>query len=301
MNITLTGATGFIGRRLVRRLLDDGHSLRTLARRPADGLEGDVRFFRWDAIEDSVPEESVAGADAVIHLAGEPVSQRWTAEAKERIRRSRLDGTRRMVEALSVLSRRPSVLISASAIGYYGDRDGEVLTEMSLPGDGFLPELCVEWEHMADLAQALGIRVVKVRIGLVLGREGGALSQMLTPFKFGVGGRLGSGKQWMSWIHLNDVVELFLWAMESQDLHGPVNGTAPQPVTNEVFTRDLAETLHRPAVMAVPKLALKVMYGEMADVILQSQRVLPRVAQTAGFRYRFPELGGALQDLLGAE
>ena len=274
MNIAITGASGFIGRHLLKSLAQAGHSVCAL-RRHAPPVESDV----------------------VIHLAGEPVAQRWTAEARQRIRESRIAGTRNLVDALGRLPRRPKALICASAIGYYGSRGDEILTESSAPGSGFLPEVCVAWEREAQAAESFGIRVVRMRTGLVLAAGGGALQRMLPPFRMGVGGRLGSGRQWMSWIHLEDLTAMFLFAVESQ-VRGPLNGVAPQPATNSEFTRELARRLRRPAVFPVPEFALRLLFGEMADVLLASQRVVPAAAQAAGFRFRFPQLAQALAALL---
>jgi hypothetical protein len=274
VNITISGASGFIGRHLMKSLAQAGHSLQALSRH-------------------APPTES----DVVIHLAGEPVAQRWTAEAKRRIRESRVAGTRNLVEALARLSRRPEALICASAIGYYGSRGDEILTESSAPGRGFLPEVCVAWEIEAQAAEAFGMRVVRVRTGMVLDARGGALRRLLPPFRMGVGGRLGSGQQWMSWIHLEDLAALFQFTVESQ-VRGPLNAVAPNPVTNSDFTRELARTLRRPAVFPVPGFALRLLFGEMADVLLASQRVVPGAAEAAGFRFRFPQLAPALAGLL---
>lgn len=299
MNVTLTGATGFIGTRLVERLRAGGHELRVLARSPRPAQTG-IRYFVWDAMSQPLPPESLDGANAVIHLAGEPVFQRWSAEAKQRIRDSRVNGTRRLVEALSTASPRPEVLVSASAIGYYGDRGDQVLTEASRPGKGFLPEVSVEWERAAELAESLGIRVVRLRTGIVLGRSGGALKQMLTPFRLGAGGRLGSGKQWMSWIHLEDLVGIILFAVANGTASGAFNGTAPEPVRNTEFTQTLARTLHRPAILPVPRLGLRLLFGEFASSLTESQRVLPKAAESAGYRFQFPKLDSALEDLLAS-
>jgi uncharacterized protein (TIGR01777 family) len=278
MTISISGASGFIGRHLMKSLAQAGHSPRALSRH-------------------APPAESLREADAIIHLAGEPVAQRWTAAAKQRILDSRVVGTRNLVEALGRLTRRPETLICASAIGYYGSRGDEVLTESSAPGSGFLPEVCVAWEREAQAAEAFGIRVVRVRTGVVLDANGGALVRMLPPFRMGLGGRLGSGRQWMSWIHLEDLAALFQFAVESQ-VRGPLNAVAPNPVTNSDFTRELAHALRRPAVFPVPEFALKMLFGEMADVLLASQRVAPAAAEAAGFRFRFPQLAPALESLL---
>jgi uncharacterized protein (TIGR01777 family) len=298
MNITISGASGFIGRRLLKSLAKAGHSLHVLSRHAGTNLPAGVRISTWDPLKGPPPAESLREADAIIHLAGEPVAQRWTAQAKRRIRESRVAGTRNLVEALVTLTQRPEALICAAAIGYYGSRGDEVLTESSAPGSGFLPEVCVAWEREAQAAEALGVRVVRVRMGLVLDAGGGALQRMLPPFRMGVGGRLGNGRQWMSWIHLEDLAALFQFAVESQ-VRGPLNGVAPNPVTNSDFTRELARALGRPAVFPVPGFALRLLFGEMADVLLDSQRVAPGAPEAAGFRFRFPQLAQALAGLLG--
>jgi uncharacterized protein len=297
MNVTVTGASGFLGTRLLNRLLRDGHSLHILGRKRKQGLPAAVKFSSWDAIHAEAPLESLAGADAVIHLAGEPVAQRWNADVKRRIRESRSTGTRHLVRAIGKLSRRPRVLISASASGYYGDRGEEVLTESSPAGHDFLAEICKEWEREARTAEIFGVRVAIVRIGLVLGKDGGALKQMLTPFRLGVGGRLGSGRQWMPWIHIDDLIEMFVFALE-RAVSGPLNGAAPNPVRNAQFTAELARTIHRPAIFPVPRFALKLMFGEMAEIVFASQRMFPKVAEASGFQFKFVELEAALADLL---
>jgi uncharacterized protein (TIGR01777 family) len=269
MRVAATGATGFIGRRLIRALQEGGDSVIAM-RRP------------WPEVD----------ADAVVHLAGEPVAQRWTSAAKQRIRSSRVEGTMNLVQALA--KSRPAVLVCASAIGIYGSRRDEPITEASQAGDGFLAEVTRDWEAAADLA--LGIRVVKLRIGVVLGRDGGALAKMLPLFRAGVGGRLGSGRQWMSWIHVDDVIGLLLFALDKAAVHGAMNATAPNPVRNSEFTKELAAALHRPAVLPVPRWALNLIYGEMSSVLFASERVLPQAAEQAGFVFRFPELRGALEE-----
>lgn len=294
MKITLTGATGFLGSALTAQLRADGHELRILSRNPG----GRAGYFAWDPLAGQPPEASLAGADAVIHLAGEPVAQRWSPAVKAAIRRSRVEGTRHLVEALTTLSPRPHVLVCASATGYYGDRGGEVLTEQSKPGRGFLPDICQEWESTADLARALGMRVVKLRTGVVLGNGGGALAKIMPPFRMGIGGPLAGGQQWMSWIHLQDMVRLVSWVVANPQVQGPVNCVAPNPITNKDFTRILAAALHRPAFFPVPEFALKLLYGEMASVLIESQRVMPKAALDLGFQFQRPELGEALSDLL---
>jgi uncharacterized protein (TIGR01777 family) len=297
MKITLTGGSGFIGRRLLKTLAGNGHTVHLLSRHAGTNLPPGVKLSVWDALKGEPPADALEGADAIIHLAGEPVAQKWSAEAKQKIRDSRIGGTQRLIQALSTISQRPSALISASAIGIYGSRDSEVLTETSPPGTGFLAELCQEWEKEADMAEALGMRVVKIRIGIVLDKNGGALAKMLPAFRNFAGGRLASGKQWMSWIHLQDLCSLFQHAVE-KPLKGVFNGTAPNPVTNAEFTKQLASALHRPAMFPVPAFALKAIFGEMSDMLVGGQRVVPKAAQASGFRFQYPELGPALANLL---
>jgi uncharacterized protein len=294
MRITLTGATGFIGRSLVETLRGRGDELTVLTRHPRPGTN--PRYLEWDTR--SAPPLEALRADAIFHLAGESVAQRWTPEVKRRIRSSRVDSTRALVEAIEHSPQRPSVLISMSAIGFYGSRGDEVLTESSAPGSDFLADTSIEWEREAQRASGLGVRVVNPRIGIVLGRDGGALDRMLTPFRFGAGGRLGSGRQWISWIHIDDIAGLLLFALDYPGLRGPVNATAPMPVRNSDFTRELARALNRPAVLPVPLFALKLMFGEMGDVLVSSARVEPKAALEAGYAFRFPELAAALSDLL---
>ena len=281
MNVAITGASGMIGRRLRERLEETGQTGCAIPRGAGD----------------STLSEILAPADAVVHLAGEPVAQRWTKAAKKRIVDSRVEGTRRLVSALATQSRRPRVLVSASAVGYYGSRGDQILTEASSAGDDFLAGLVVGWEEAAQSAESLGIRVVRLRFGMVLG-QGGALAKLLPPFRFGVGGRLGSGHQWMPWIHIEDAVNLILFALSYAAIRGAVNATAPHPVTNEEFTTRLALALHRPAILPVPAFALKLALGEMSEMLLASQRVLPTVAKSAGFRFQYQELRPALDNLL---
>lgn len=290
MNITLTGASGFIGSRLQSLLRDEGHSLRTLSRHGAGPLA-------WDPSAAPPSPEAFVSTDAVIHLAGEPVAQRWSPEVKRRIRDSRILGTRHLVDTLASLPTRPTVLISASAVGYYGSRGDETLTESSAPGRGFLPQTCVEWEREAARAESLGIRSVLLRIGVVLG-AGGALRQMLPPFRAGLGGPIAGGRMWMPWIHLDDLCRLALFCLEEESISGPVNATAPHPVRNAEFTAALGTALHRPAFFPVPEFALRLLYGEMAEVVLGSQRVVPERALSAGFRHSFEEIDGALHSIL---
>ena len=298
MKITLTGASGFVGSRVLAKLLADGHQAHVLGRKHDPALPMGVAFSQWDATAEPDPA-SLADADAVIHLAGEPVGQRWTTEVKTRIRESRVRGTTLLVSALRKLSRRPAVLVAASGIGIYGPRGDEVLTETSAPGQGFLAEVSRNWEAAALSAETAGIRVSCLRFGVVLGK-GGALAKMLPPFRLGVGGRISSGHQWMSWIHLEDVVQMIGFALENGAVRGAVNTTAPNPVTNRQFTEDLAGALHRPAIFPVPEAALKLLFGEMSSLLLDSQRVLPKAANAAGFRFQYPHLRPALVQILNS-
>jgi uncharacterized protein (TIGR01777 family) len=295
MRIALTGATGFIGTRLVDRLLADGHDVSVLTRRPRSGTS--PRYFAWDYQEGDAPREALEGRDAVVNLAGEPVAQRWNETARQRIRDSRVQGTRRLVRTLARLQNKPRVLLSASAVGLYGSRGDEVLTESSKPASGFLADVTREWEREAREAAVFGMRVVSMRIGIVLG-EGGALKAMLPAFRLGMGGQMGNGRQWMSWIHADDLVRLIIFAIGNTALEGAVNATAPNPVTNREFTSTLAMVLHRPALMAVPEFALKLLFGEMSSVMLASQRVVPEKASGAGFAFRYPVLRDALEEVV---
>lgn len=301
MNITLTGASGFLGKRLIAQLLSEGHTLHLAGRRAPADLASSMAFSQWPSTSSAFPQEALRAADAVIHLTGEPVAQRWSEEVKGRIRSSRVEGTQKLVEAMADSGRRPAALVCASATGFYGDRGDEILTEESRSGAGFLADVCVAWERAADAARDLGVRVVKIRTGIVLGPGGGALEKILPPFRAGAGGKLGSGKQWMSWIHLDDIADLFTFAARNDSVQGALNGTAPEPVRNEDFTHELAHTLHRPAIFPVPKIALRVLFGEMADVLLSSSRAVPQAVEAAGFRFRFPSLSRALEGLFGQE
>lgn len=297
MKALITGATGFVGRRLVAKLPDCVVLTRDVAR--AKSILGDVNAYPWDASRDRPPAEVFRGVEAVFHMAGESVADgRWTAAKKQRLRDSRVYPTRNLIDGIAGAGLRPQVLVSASAIGYYGSRGDETLDEDSSAGGDFLADVCRQWEAEAVRGRDAGLRVVPVRIGVVLGRDGGALKKMLTPFKLGAGGVLGDGRQWMSWIHLDDLVELLLFAAERGELEGPMNGVAPEPVTNRDFTMTLAATLHRPAIFPMPKFAVRTLFGEVSDVLLGSQRVQPRVAIAQGFSFRFPQLDAALKDVL---
>jgi uncharacterized protein (TIGR01777 family) len=262
------------------------------SRNPSQAIPGcTMRAFSLDAPPD------VSGCDAIVHLAGEPVAGLWTAGKKRRIVESRVLGTRRVVEAIQAAEKKPEVLVSGSAIGYYGDRGEEELTENLPPGAGFLAETVQAWE--AEANRLTGVRVVCLRTALVLGQGAGALPLMALPFRFGFGAQLGDGRQWMSWIHLEDVARLFLFAVENMDIRGPVNASAPWPVRNAEFTRVLAQRLHRPAFFRVPAFLLRTVLGDFAHELLDSKRVLPSVACEHGFGFQFPELEPALKNLIG--
>jgi uncharacterized protein (TIGR01777 family) len=297
MRALVTGATGFIGRRLCAHL----ERPVVLSRDPDRAREalGDVEAFAWDAEAGPPPAEAFRGVEAVFHLAGDPVGDaRWSDEKKRRIRESRVLGTRRLVGAIGTLDAPPRVLVSASAVGIYGARGEEVLDESSPPGDDFLADVCRAWESEALAARARGVRVVNPRIGIVLGEGGGALAKMLPLFKLCLGGRLGDGRQWMPWVHVDDVVGIMRFAAERADVEGPINAVAPAPVTNRDFTRALAHVLGRPAVLPAPAFALRLGVGEFARVLLGSQRVVPRAAERAGYRFQHPEIEAALRAIL---
>jgi uncharacterized protein (TIGR01777 family) len=292
MKTLITGATGLVGRRLLGRLTDSV----SLVRSPAKVASGAAH--RWDAMTGPPPTEAFDDVQAVVHLAGDPVSEgRWSSAKKQSIRDSRVTGTRNLVAGLASLEQKPKVLISASAVGIYGDRGDETLDETSPVGHGFLADVCANWEAEAMKASELGIRVVCLRIGVVLAEEGGALAKMMTPFKLGVGGRLGNGKQWMSWIHVDDLVGLILHSVTNDQIRGVVNAVAPEPVTNRQFTKTLARSLHRPGFLPTPKTALRMIFGEMSEIMLASQRVTPSRALDSGYSFQFPTLSGALASL----
>jgi uncharacterized protein (TIGR01777 family) len=299
MKALVTGATGFVGPRLLR-LLDSPVVLSRdpeRARRSIGGLAG--RIVRWDPMEGPPPPEAFAGIDVVYHLAGESVAEgRWTKAQKARIRDSRVVGTRHLVQGIDRAERKPAVLVSASAVGYYGDRGDEELTESAPPAHDFLGEVCVEWEREALAAERSGVRVVTARTGIVLGAGGGALAKMLTPFKLGAGGPLGSGRQWMPWIHVTDLARLYVHGAETESIRGAMNATAPHPVRNSEFTKALGRQLHRPAFMPAPYIGLRIVFGEFAQVLFASQRVIPKVALDTGFTFQYPELSAALREIL---
>jgi uncharacterized protein len=297
MKCIVSGGTGFIGSRLVEVLVKRGHYVAVWSRQPGKERRTAVQSFYWDPLEGEPQEESISGFDAVVHLAGEPVAQRWDADVKRKIRDSRVLGTRRLVSAISKVRHKPAALICSSATGYYGSRGDEVLTEDAAAGKGFLADICVAWEREADAAAGLGLRLAKIRTGIVLGREGGALQKMLPAFLAFAGGKLGSGKQWMPWIHIDDLVDMYSFAIETT-VSGALNGTAPKPVTNAAFTNELGRAVQRPAFLTVPKFALDALFGEMARMLLDGQRAVPAAAQRLGFTWSYPGLGEALHNLL---
>jgi hypothetical protein len=299
MRVVVTGATGLIGSRLVAALTGRGDDVTVLSRDPEKATERlGVPAERWDLLAGPTPAGALAGRDGVIHLAGEPVAQRWNEDARERIRSTRVVGTSNLVAGVEAADPRPRVLVSASASGYYGDRGAEELDERASPGDDFLAEACVAWEAAADQASTLGVRVSKVRTGVVLDAGGGALAKMLPPFRLGVGGPVAGGRQYMSWIHVDDLVDIYLAALDGEDWNGPVNGCAPVAVTNAEFSRALGRALHRPAVMPVPEIALRALYGEMASMVTASQRMVPARARARGFQWAHSDLDEALRSAL---
>ncbi len=299
MRALISGATGFIGESLFTEL--EAPAVLTRDPERARGRLPGAAVFAWAPDSGPPPAAAFAGVDAVFHLAGEPVAAaRWTADQKQRIRDSRVLATRNLVAGLAALPQRPRVLVSASAVGYYGDRGDAVLDETAPPGQGFLADVCAAWEHEAMQAEPLGVRVVCVRTGIVLAPGGGALQRMLTPFRLGIGGRLGSGRQWMPWIHRADVVGLLLHASRSESVRGALNAVAPGPVRNAEFARTLGRALHRPALLPVPAAMLRLVFGERSELLTASQRVLPAVAERTGYAFRYGELSQALQAALAA-
>lgn len=295
MKVAISGATGLIGTALRESLAADGVGILALTRQkslpPLETISWDVDRGRFDAT-------ALGSVDAVVHLAGEPIAQRWTEASKNEIRRSRVESTKLLVEGLKSLERKPKVLLSASAIGFYGDRGDETLTESAPAGKGFLPDTCQEWERAAMEAMGLGVRTAVLRTGIVLSTKGGALGKMLLPFRLGLGGPVGTGRQWMSWIHIDDLVGAIRHILSQEDVMGAVNGTAPHPVTNAEFAQTFGRALSRPAFLPAPGFGLKLVFGEMASMLLEGQRVLPKKLEETGYTFQFPELGPALADIL---
>jgi hypothetical protein len=290
----IVGASGFIGRELARQAAAAGWRVCGFSRNPRGPGGGIAAWRDWPERPD------FRGLDALVNLAGEPVNRRWTAERRRGFHDSRIGVTERIAAGLAAMpaAERPRVLVNSSAVGIYGDRGDEILEEGAAPGSGYLADLCRDWERAADRVAALGPRVMKWRTGVVLGSEGAAFRQMVMPFRLGIGGRLGSGKQWMPWIHVADLAASILHGIGHPTLSGPVNGSAPEPERNLDFTRKLGKALRRPALLPVPPFALKLVLGEFAEVVLASQRAIPRALLESGFRFRYPALDGALADLL---
>jgi uncharacterized protein (TIGR01777 family) len=297
MNVAVVGASGLVGSALVPFLSSGGHEVRRIGRRQAAGSP-DV--FGWDYRKGHIQAGALDGVDTVVHLAGENIGSRWTAAKKKAIRSSRVDATRFLCEQLAAMERPPATLVCASAVGYYGDRGEEVLTEGSARGTGMLAELCEEWEEAAEAARARGIRVVHIRFGIVLSPRGGPLARMLAPFQLGLGGNLGTGQQYTSWIAIDDAVGVLHRAIMDESMQGPVNAVSPQPLTNAAFTKTLGRVLGRPTIVPAPAFALRGLFGQMADdVLLASTRAMPEKLQQNGYTFQQPDLEGALRHLLG--
>ena len=297
MKILVSGSHGLVGKALTTSLVNAGHEIVSLVRQSANDSE-----IEWHPNQGKINGEQLEGFDVVVHLAGESIaSGRWTEEKKRKIRESRVKGTELLSSALARLSQPPSTFISASAIGFYGSRGDELLTEESAPGDGFLPEVCVAWEKATGQAEAKGIRTIHPRFGIILDEKGGALERMLTPFRMGVGGKVGNGKQWMSWIALEDVINALRFLIDEPGSEGPVNFTAPRPVTNADFTEALGSVLSRPTLFSVPAFAARLAFGEMADeLLLSSAKVEPERLKESGYQFKHPELSSALKAILGS-
>jgi len=297
MKILISGASGLVGTHLIPTLKAKGHEVYKLVRKTPKGSDE----IQWDAEKgfSETEQAKLENFDAVVHLAGDNVaSENWSDEKKRKIKDSRVVGTRVLVDALKQAKNPPKIFVSAAAVGFYGDRKDEVLTEDSAPGEGFLTDVCTAWEDEIKKAEEFA-RVVFLRIGVVLAKDGGALEKMVTPFKFGVGGTVGSGKQWMSWIALDDLIKIIHFSLENENLRGAVNAVAPNPVTNEEFTKTLGKVLHRPTVLPVPAFAIKLLFGEMGEtLLLQGTRVLPKKLADANFDFQFTNLEEAMKDVL---
>ena len=299
MKVVITGGTGFVGKVIIRQLLSSGHEVVVLTRnvaKAAISLGSNCQYFQWDDVKTPPPAVAFEGSDGVINLMGESISQRWDEEHKKEIHDSRIIGTSSLVNTLKNLKQMPKVLVSTSAIGIYGNRVTENLDENSSVADDFLGSLCKDWEAEAKKANAIGMRVVIIRTGVVIGRGGGALKKMLPIFKLGVGGPVGSGKQFMSWIHIEDLAAMYIEALKNDSMIGTFNGTAPYPATNADFTKEMGKVLRRPAVLPAPAFAMKLAFGEMSQILLEGQKVLPEKFKEFNFRYRYPTLEMALKE-----
>jgi uncharacterized protein (TIGR01777 family) len=325
MRVTVTGATGLIGPAVVAALRERGDEVTVLSRDPPraraklegsrrpratlgpastspTGPRGALQALRWELASEPAPHDALTGRDAVVHLAGENIAQRWTANAKRAIRESRITGTRHLVQGLAACTEpeRPPVLVSASAIGYYGAHGDEPIDEEAPAGTDFLAQTCSAWETEAQAAAQLGVRVASVRTGVVLDRAGGALGKMLTPFKLGVGGPVAGGRQYISWIHTDDLVGIVLAAIDGVQWRGPINATAPEPRRNRDFSKALGRALHRPSLLPVPAVALALLYGEMSEIVTTGARVLPARALVLGYEFRYPQLDPGLRAALAS-
>ncbi|MEO0803803.1 MAG: TIGR01777 family oxidoreductase [Cyanobacteria bacterium J06642_2] len=309
MKVCVTGGTGFVGSRLVEVLLERGDAVQVLTRSvqkakskfaklPSE-QQDQLTLTQYDPLVPSQWAQEIAGCEAIVNLAGENLAgERWTLQKKKAIRQSRIDGTETLVEAIAQLDPKPGVMVSASAVGYYGADDQKIFTEESEPGSGFLAEICNDWEAAAAKVKDVGVRLVQVRIGIVLGPDGGALSKMMGPFQAFIGGPIGSGKQWLSWIHRDDLVGLIVAGISNAQMSGTFNATAPNPQRMEAFCQILGEVMARPSWFPVPSFALEALFGESAEVVLSGQQVLPKNAQTAGYEFKYPTLKSALQQIL---
>lgn len=300
MKVLVTGGTGFVGQRVVEKLLDHGHEVVISTRSvPRAILTCGPRcqYVLWGDTKSPAPAEAFTGVDAIIHLMGENIGEkRWDEEQKKKIYDSRITGTRMLLEGMRDLSEKPKVLVSASAIGIYGARGDENLHEDASKGEDFLAKVCKNWEEEALKARDQGLRVVLLRTGVVLGKDGGALKKMLPIFRLGLGGKLGSGEQFMSWIHVDDLAEMYVRAVEDESLFGAFNAVAPHPVTNAEFTRELGRVLHRPTILPAPAFALKTALGEMSTIVLDGQKVIPKKFEESNFQYRMSSLPEALRE-----
>jgi uncharacterized protein len=301
MRVTVTGATGLIGRRLVEALQTRGDEVTVLSRDPhkARSALGDVEAHAWRPLDEPAPAAALSGRDGVAHLAGENVAQRWTEDSKRRIHDSRAVGTRNLVAGLAAAEPRSRALVSASGIDYYGPRGDEPLSEDASPGDDFLAGVCIAWEREAQAAGTLGVRVVNLRTAVVLDKNGGALAKMLPFFRLGIGGPVAGGRQYMPWLHIDDAVGLYLAALDDASWRGPFNAGAPDPPTNRDFSRALGRALHRPAFAPVPGLAVRLLYGDMAQIVTGGQRTVPSRALAHGYAFRHTDLDAALRDAVG--
>jgi hypothetical protein len=286
VRVLVSGSTGFLGTAIIAALENDGHTIARLVRPETAKSGAAEQNVLWDPIGDEFDSAAAEGADVLVHLAGASIAKRWNAARKKLLRTSRVDATQHLMSALSKLRQPPSVIVAASAVGYYGDRGDEILTETSAPGSDFLAGLCRAWEVEIARGEEFGARIVNLRFGVILAAHGGALPQMALPFKFGAGGRIGSGRQWISWVTLADIVSIIQFAIANPQLAGPANAVSPHPVQNSEFTRALAKALHRPAFFPAPAFALRLALGEMADaLLLSSQRAMPSKLEQSGYKF----------------